>query len=140
MVPLLGQPPLPQLGLVAHQVPPGLPGLTACSAGGAAHTPAHAGHHIGEFLPSLHNTLCKFLGRCGAAGVQGLHLFELFPHDDTFLHGWPAWMNDATRCFAPQPKTHINHPSIRGGVVLVRRAVVGIGPDCRAHPWCNGPE
>ena len=51
---------------------------------------------------------------------------------------WPAWLNDATACFAEQPKTYIGDVAIASKVVRVRQALVGVGTECRAHLFCNG--
>ncbi|PRW45608.1 2-methoxy-6-polyprenyl-1,4-benzoquinol mitochondrial [Chlorella sorokiniana] len=125
------------------------------------------GHFLGEFFPSLHATLCRHLGRCTADNVTGLHIFELFhpPQELLAQHAqqavqaakqakqagqpgrtavapprlqWPAWMDAATACFAEQPKTYIGDPAIARKVVRVRRALVGVGAECRAHLFCNG--
>ena len=120
------------------------------------HIPPHPhfppSNPIGELLPSLHNTLCQFLGRCTADNTTGLHLFDLFPPLQRLLKAqsraaakegsvqplrWPAWMDEGTACFADAPKTYIGDAVLRGGVVLVRRALVGVGPDCRARMFCN---
>ena len=129
-----------------HPTPPPLPTVQPHL------RPRHAAHHIGELLPSLHNTLCQFLGRCTADNTTGLHLFDLFPPLQRLLKAqsraaakegsvqplrWPAWMDEGTACFAEAPKTYIGDAVLRGGVVLVRRALVGVGPDCRARMFCN---
>lgn len=129
-----------------------------------------AGHHVGEFLPSLHATLCTFLGRCAAANASGLHLWELLPPPADALQRqaqewqewerrqqqagadlppgrrtqppprlhWPPWLDEATACFAQGPKTYIGDAALNNTVVRVRRLLVGVGPACRAHLFCNG--
>lgn len=127
-----------------------------------------AGHFVGEFVPTLHATLCTHLGRCTADNITGLRIFELFsPPQELFVQQaqaarqaqarqegqerqagdgkaappplqWPAWMDAATACFAEHPKTFIGDPAIASKVVRVRRALVGVGAECRAHLFCNG--
>lgn len=51
---------------------------------------------------------------------------------------WPQWMDDAVRCFSDHAKTYIGDAAIAGSLVRVRRALVGVGPACRAHQFCDG--
>ena len=47
-------------------------------------------------MPSLHNTLCKYLGRCAPGNVSGLHLVLLRER----MFGWANYVDTAMACLS----------------------------------------
>ena len=108
-----------------------------------------ADHQLSEFLPTLHNTLCNYLGRCTADNTSGLAVFTATPPVEAQqqrqqLNGswaplpWRPWLEEAVACFAGRTLMWVGDKAIDGTLFLVRRAMVGVGDECRARAYCRG--
>jgi hypothetical protein len=99
-------------------------------------------HNVGEMLPTLHYTLCKFLNRCSYDNDPTLHLVELFPparwNEPAEM---PEFITTSLACITPNPIRHIDSPHSYNQATIVRKALVGVGPECRGSWWCRAlPE
>lgn len=90
-------------------------------------------HQTGEYMPTLHNTICKYLGRCTYADRRGLVLFEIFPGD----FPWAPWLQDLVSCFSENPKVNVGGSRASVGQ-FISKALAGVGPECRARLFCGG--
>ncbi|KAL4419821.1 hypothetical protein ABPG75_006919 [Micractinium tetrahymenae] len=111
------------------------------------------GHQLGEFVPSLHATLCTHLGRCTADNTSGLRLFQYTPPPEEQAKAQAAaaaagkaitpmrlspLLDEATACFAEAPQRYLADATLKGKVLVLRRLLVGVGRECRARMFCNG--
>lgn len=96
-------------------------------------------HYVGEFIPTLHYTLCKYLGRCSYDPKdRRLHIFELFPPSLPNEYKIAQFASDAVACFTHRPLKHVKSSALRGRAVVIQRALIGVGPECRGSWWCHG--
>lgn len=51
---------------------------------------------MGERAPSIHNTLCMYLGRCTSANASGVHVVLDKPDELQ----WPSYVEDAIACMS----------------------------------------
>ncbi|GAB4817347.1 hypothetical protein N2152v2_004393 [Parachlorella kessleri] len=94
-------------------------------------------HQIGEYQPTLHSTLCKYMGRCTYKDRQKLQLLEIYPGPN-LPHKWADWLGDLNKCFAPDPKVTVQHPEYYEKVIYIKKGLAGVGPECRARHFCSG--
>ena len=98
-------------------------------------------HVFAEYLPSLHNVLCKYWNDCTFDPHTDLDILLLTPgiHSN---HSRDAVSTDAARCMTAKPisaiSTTVNNTHT---AVLIKDAIAGWGPECRADhwhclPWC----
>lgn len=98
-------------------------------------------HVFAEYLPSLHNVLCKYWNDCTFDANTDLDIMLLTPgiHAN---HSRDAVRTDAARCMTAKPisaiSTTVNNTHT---AVLIKDAITGWGPECRADhwhclPWC----
>ncbi|KAL4423837.1 hypothetical protein ABPG75_001138 [Micractinium tetrahymenae] len=112
-------------------------------------------HSMGEYMPTLHGTLCKHMGRCTYGSGARLQLIQLQAPEPEWqaqqaeraaLTGrlervpYPPYYDQALACFSPAPMRWINDTAIRDRLVLVRRALVGVGGECRAVRTFSSPD
>ena len=92
-------------------------------------------HVFAEYLPSLHNVLCKYWDDCKYDPNSDLDILLLtpgIPVNDTT----DAVHTDAARCMTSKPisaiAATINNTQT---AVLIKEAIAGWGPECRADHW-----
>ena len=94
-------------------------------------------HVFAEYLPTLHNLLCKYWNDCSYSPDSDLDIVLLTDGIDT-ERSRNAVHNEATKCVTSKP---ISALSATDGnthtAVLIKEAIVGWGPECRSdHHHC----
>ncbi|KDD74460.1 hypothetical protein H632_c1297p0, partial [Helicosporidium sp. ATCC 50920] len=94
-------------------------------------------HMFSEMTPTFHHVLCKYLGDCTYDPDSKLRLlFTQEKRADQPPYILLDSIADTLRCLSPHPAYHIKDAEVRDHVLVLRRAVVGIGPDVRVfHNW-----
>jgi hypothetical protein len=92
-------------------------------------------HVFAEYLPSLHNVLCKHWGDCTFNPNSDLDIILLTPGIDV-NRSRDAVHTDAAACVTSKPisatSATINNTHT---AVLIKEAIAGWGPECRADHW-----
>ena len=92
-------------------------------------------HVFAEYLPSLHNVLCKYWNDCTFSPQSTLNVVLLTPGIPT-NRSRHAVHTDAARCVTSRPisalSATVNNTQT---AVLLMDAVAGWGPECRADHW-----
>ncbi|KAL3152425.1 hypothetical protein ABBQ32_001476 [Trebouxia sp. C0010 RCD-2024] len=92
-------------------------------------------HVFAEYLPSLHNVLCKYWNDCTFDPHTDLDILLLTPGISS-NHSRDAVSTDAARCMTAKPisaiSTTVNNTHT---AVLIKDAIAGWGPECRADHW-----
>ena len=92
-------------------------------------------HVFAEYLPSLHNVLCKYWNDCTFDPNTDLDIMLLTPRIHA-NHSRDAVRTDAARCMTAKPisaiSTTVNNTHT---AVLIKDAITGWGPECRADHW-----
>ena len=107
---------------------------------------AHSHLLPAEYLPSIHNTLCTVWGDCKYDAGSDLRVIlqtdrGAHPHFLHKPHLEQSRQHEMTRCLAgPNLVLSTDNPGNTSAneLVLVRRALVGFGPECRSdylHCW-----
>ncbi|GAB4821938.1 hypothetical protein N2152v2_008984 [Parachlorella kessleri] len=92
------------------------------------------GHLVGEYQPTLHSTLCKYMGHCRYRDRHKVQLLEIFPNAPK----WADWLVELDKCFSSKPKITIHSPDYHGKVVYIKKGLAGVGAECRARLFCSG--
>ena len=92
-------------------------------------------HVFAEYLPSLHNVLCRYWNDCSYNAHTDLDILLLTP-GVPFNHSRNAVQTDAARCVTNKPISAISATDNNTRVaILLKEAVAGWGPECRADHW-----
>ncbi len=92
-------------------------------------------HVFAEYLPSLHNVLCKYWDDCTYNPDSDLDILLLTPGINA-NHSRDAVHTDAAKCMTPKPISAISATvNNTHTAVLIKDAIAGWGPECRADHW-----
>lgn len=92
-------------------------------------------HVFAEYLPSLHNVLCKYWDDCTYNPDSDLDILLLTPGINV-NHTRDAVKTDAASCVTSKPISAISATvnNTHTGV-LIKESIAGWGPECRADHW-----
>ena len=92
-------------------------------------------HVFAEYLPSLHNVLCKYWDDCTYNPNSDLDIILLTPGIDA-NHSRDAVHTDSAACVTSKPISAISATiNNTHTAVLIKDAIAGWGPECRADHW-----
>lgn len=92
-------------------------------------------HVFAEYLPSLHNVLCKYWNDCTFNANSDLDILLLTPSIPT-RHSRAAVRIDAARCISSKPISAISATANNTNTAIVlRNTIAGWGPECRSDHW-----
>ena len=92
-------------------------------------------HVFAEYLPSLHNVLCKYWDDCTFNSNSDLDIILLTPLIDV-NRSRDAVHTDAAACVTSKPISAVSATiNNTHTAVLIKDAIAGWGPECRADHW-----
>lgn len=92
-------------------------------------------HVFAEYLPSLHNVLCKYWDDCTYNPDSDLDILLLTPGIHV-NHSRDAVSTDAAKCMTTKPISAISATvNNTHTAVLIKESIAGWGPECRADHW-----